>query len=216
MSFNRRQWFKAHRCKRNAFGIYAKIRAPRKNVNIRYSFAFISTTCFELHNDRRTDIPEDPKRLTRKSPIEANGCLVDEPLHKLRRAIYVIGKVSMHVLLTENTTYHFAAASKKPSVAHMARVRHRGIQKRPAFRQGKRFGHEITLYLVCGELKDFDDFAGITMRLSGYYNSGIRNTVVDHYEFSRAAKTVKDYCKTNQRAAVMSAVERALGIKMPR
>jgi acid stress chaperone HdeB len=54
------------------------------------------------------------------------------------------------------------------------------------------------------------------MWLSGYYNSRIRNTVVDLYEFARAAKTLKDYCKTNQRATVMSAAERALGRKMPR
>lgn len=72
--------------------------------------------------------------------------------------------------------------------------------------------------LTCGELTKlgFNDFAGVTMWLSGYYNSSIRNTVVDLYEFARAAKTVKDYCKTNQRATVMSAAERALGIKMPR
>jgi hypothetical protein len=72
--------------------------------------------------------------------------------------------------------------------------------------------------LTCAELTKlgFDDFAGITMWLSGYYNSSIRNSTVDLYEFARAAKTVKDYCKTNQRAIVMSAAERALGIKMPR
>lgn len=72
--------------------------------------------------------------------------------------------------------------------------------------------------LTCGELTKlgFQDFAGVTMWLSGYYNSSIRNTVVDLYEFARAAKTVKGYCKTNQRATVMSAAERALGIKMPR
>jgi len=72
--------------------------------------------------------------------------------------------------------------------------------------------------LTCGELTKlgFQDFAGVTMWLSGYYNSGIRNTVVDLYEFARAAKTVKDYCKTAPRATVMAAAERALGIKMPR
>ena len=72
--------------------------------------------------------------------------------------------------------------------------------------------------MSCGELTKlgFQDFAGVTMWLSGYYNSSIRNTVVDLYEFARAAKTVKDYCTTNQRATVMSAAERALGIKMPR
>jgi hypothetical protein len=72
--------------------------------------------------------------------------------------------------------------------------------------------------LTCGELTKlgFQDFAGVTMWLSGYYNSSIRNTVIDLYEFARAAKMVKDYCKTNQRATVTSAAERALGIRMPR
>jgi hypothetical protein len=42
-------------------------------------------------------------------------------------------------------------------------------------------------------------------------------TVVDLYEFARAAKSVKDCCcKTNQRATVMSVTERALEIKTPR
>jgi hypothetical protein len=72
--------------------------------------------------------------------------------------------------------------------------------------------------LTCSELTKlgFEDFAGITMWLSGYYNSSIRNTVVDLYQFAQAAKTVKDFCKTNPRATVMSASERALGITMPR
>ena len=72
--------------------------------------------------------------------------------------------------------------------------------------------------LSCAELSKlgFEDFAGLTMWLSGYYNSSVRNTVIDLNEFARAAKTVKDYCKANQRATVMSAAERALGIKMPR
>jgi hypothetical protein len=72
--------------------------------------------------------------------------------------------------------------------------------------------------LTCGELTKlgFEDFAGVTMWLSGYYNWSIRNTVVDLYEFARAAKTVKDDYKTNQQATVMSAAERALGIKMLR
>ena len=72
--------------------------------------------------------------------------------------------------------------------------------------------------LTCGELNKlgFQDFAGLTMWLSGYYNAGQRNTVIDLEEFARAAKTVKDYCKTNARATVMAAAERALGITMPR
>jgi HdeA/HdeB family len=59
-------------------------------------------------------------------------------------------------------------------------------------------------------------FAGITMWMSGYYNASVRSTVIDLYEFAQAAKTVKDYCATSPRATVMSAAERALGIKMPR
>jgi len=72
--------------------------------------------------------------------------------------------------------------------------------------------------LTCAELTKlgFEDFAGVTMWLSGYYNSSVRNTVVDLDEFAGAAKKVKDFCQTNPRATVMSASERALGIKMPR
>jgi acid stress chaperone HdeB len=72
--------------------------------------------------------------------------------------------------------------------------------------------------MTCAELTKlgFQDFAGITMWMSGYYNASIRSTVIDLYEFARAAKTVKDHCTTNPRATVMSTTERALGIKMPR
>jgi hypothetical protein len=72
--------------------------------------------------------------------------------------------------------------------------------------------------ITCSELTKlgFQDFAGITMWLSGYYNASVRNTVIDLYQFAQAAKTVKDYCATNPRATVMSGAERALGIKMPR
>jgi hypothetical protein len=54
------------------------------------------------------------------------------------------------------------------------------------------------------------------MWLSGYYNAAIRNTVINLNEFARAAKTVKDFCATNPRATVLSATERALGIKFPK
>ena len=72
--------------------------------------------------------------------------------------------------------------------------------------------------LTCGELNKlgFQDFGGVTMWLSGYYNASIHNTVIDLVEFARAAKTVKDFCKINTRATVMSAAERALGITMPK
>jgi acid stress chaperone HdeB len=72
--------------------------------------------------------------------------------------------------------------------------------------------------MTCGQLTKlgFQDFAGVTMWLSGYYNSSIRNTVVDLVQFAGAAKKVKDFCQTNARATVLSAAERALGIRMPR
>ena len=72
--------------------------------------------------------------------------------------------------------------------------------------------------MTCSELTKlgFQDFAGLTMWLSGYYNSSIRNTVVDLEQFARAATKVKTFCQTNTRATVLSAAERALGIKMPR
>jgi hypothetical protein len=72
--------------------------------------------------------------------------------------------------------------------------------------------------MTCTELTrlGFQDFAGITMWLSGYYNASVRNTVIDLDQFAQAAKTVKDYCATSPRATVKSAAERALGIKMPR
>ena len=72
--------------------------------------------------------------------------------------------------------------------------------------------------MTCSQLTKlgFQDFAGVTMWLSGYYNSSVRNTVVDLVQFAGAAKQVKDYCQTNGRATVMSAAERALGIRMPR
>jgi hypothetical protein len=72
--------------------------------------------------------------------------------------------------------------------------------------------------MTCGELTrlGFQDFAGITMWLSGYYNASVRNAVIDLYQFAQAAKTVKDYCATSPRAMVISGAERALGIKIPR
>jgi hypothetical protein len=72
--------------------------------------------------------------------------------------------------------------------------------------------------MTCGELTKlgFQDFAGITMWLSGYYNASIRNTVIDLDRFAQAAKTVRDHCAASPRATVVSAAERALGIKMPR
>ena len=72
--------------------------------------------------------------------------------------------------------------------------------------------------LTCSQLTKlgFQDFAGVTMWLSGYYNSSIRNTVVDLEQFARAATKVKTFCQSNARVTVLSAAERALGIRMPR
>jgi hypothetical protein len=72
--------------------------------------------------------------------------------------------------------------------------------------------------LTCRELTKlgFQDFAGLTMWLSGYYNASVGSTVIDLNEFAQAAKTVKDFCQTSPQSPVMTAVERALGIKMPR
>jgi hypothetical protein len=72
--------------------------------------------------------------------------------------------------------------------------------------------------LSCAQLTKlgFQDFAGVTMWLSGYYNASVRNTVVDLAEFARAASKVKTFCQTNPRATVMAAAERTLGIKLPR
>lgn len=72
--------------------------------------------------------------------------------------------------------------------------------------------------MTCRELTKlgFQDFSGITMWLSGYYNASVRNTVIDLYQFAQAAKSVKDFCQTSPQSTVLSATERALGIKMPR
>ena len=72
--------------------------------------------------------------------------------------------------------------------------------------------------MTCRELTKlgFQDFAGITMWLSGDYNASVRNTVIDLDQFAQAAKTVKEFCQTSPQSTVMSATERALGVKMPR
>ena len=72
--------------------------------------------------------------------------------------------------------------------------------------------------LTCSQLTKlgFQDFAGVTMWLSGYYNASIRNTVIDLAQFAQAATKVKNFCQTNPRTTVLSAAERALGIRMPR
>ena len=63
--------------------------------------------------------------------------------------------------------------------------------------------------MTCRELTKlgFQDFAGITMWLSGYYNASVRNTVIDLDQFAQAAKTVKDFCQTSPQVTVMSAAE---------
>ena len=61
--------------------------------------------------------------------------------------------------------------------------------------------------MTCAQLTKlgFQDFAGVTMWLSGYYNASVRNTVVDLAEYARAASKVKTFCQTNPRATVMAA-----------
>lgn len=54
------------------------------------------------------------------------------------------------------------------------------------------------------------------MWLSGYYNASVGNTVIDLYQVAQAAKAVKDFCQSSPQSTVMSASERALGVKMPR
>ena len=72
--------------------------------------------------------------------------------------------------------------------------------------------------MTCAQLTKlgFQDFAGLTMWLSGYYNASRRNMVIDLEQYARAATTVKDACKANPRATVLATTERALGIKLPR
>jgi HdeA/HdeB family len=72
--------------------------------------------------------------------------------------------------------------------------------------------------MTCAQLTKlgFQDFAGLTMWLSGYYNASRRNMVIDLEQYARAATTVKDACKASPRATVIATTERALGIKLPR
>src|SRR5262245_13566706 len=72
--------------------------------------------------------------------------------------------------------------------------------------------------MTCAQLTKlgFQDFAGLTMWLSGYYNASLRNMVIDLEQFARAATTVKNAGQAKPRAPVPSTTERALGIKMPR
>ena len=72
--------------------------------------------------------------------------------------------------------------------------------------------------MTCAQLTKlgFQDFAGLTMWLSGYYNASRRNMVIDLEQFARAATTVKNACQTSPRATVLATTERALGIKLPR
>jgi acid stress chaperone HdeB len=72
--------------------------------------------------------------------------------------------------------------------------------------------------MTCAKLTGlgFQDFAGVTMWLSGYYNASSRNTVVDLAQYAQAATKVKQFCQANPGMTVLSASERALGIRMPR
>ena len=72
--------------------------------------------------------------------------------------------------------------------------------------------------MTCAQLTKlgFQDFAGLTMWLSGYYNASRRNMVIDLEQYARAATTVKNACQANPRTTVLATTERALGIKLPR
>src|ERR1044072_3330188 len=72
--------------------------------------------------------------------------------------------------------------------------------------------------MTCAQLTKlgFQDFAGLPMWLSGYYNASRRNMVIDLEQFARAATRVKNASQANPRATVLATTERALGIKLPR
>jgi HdeA/HdeB family len=72
--------------------------------------------------------------------------------------------------------------------------------------------------MTCAQLTKlgFQDFAGLTMWLSGYYNASRRNMVIDLEQYARAATAVKNACQANPRATVLATTGRALGIKLPR
>ena len=72
--------------------------------------------------------------------------------------------------------------------------------------------------LTCAQLTKLgiQDFIGVTMWISGYYNATRHKTVVDLVEYARAATNVKAFCQKNPSATVMSSAEHVLGIKIPR
>jgi acid stress chaperone HdeB len=86
----------------------------------------------------------------------------------------------------------------------------------PAFAQDKMIVDMRKM--TCAQLTKlgFQDFAGLTMWLSGYYNASRRNMVIDLEQYARAATAVKNACQANPRATVLATTERALGIKLPR
>jgi len=51
----------------------------------------------------------------------------------------------------------------------------------------------------------------IGLWLSGYYNGKRNNLVVDLGAFEKNVDTVLDYCRLNQEAMVIDAIEKALG-----
>ena len=69
--------------------------------------------------------------------------------------------------------------------------------------------------MSCGELTKlgFQDFAGITMWLSGYYNGKRGNTIMDTQGFSENTKKLRDFCLRNPATPVMQATETLFDIK---
>ena len=73
--------------------------------------------------------------------------------------------------------------------------------------------------LTCSQLTKlgFQDFAGVTMWLSGYYNSSIRNTVVDLAQFARRCHKSEELLPDERaRHGAVGGGSPALGIRMPR
>ena len=66
--------------------------------------------------------------------------------------------------------------------------------------------------MTCGELTKlgFQDFAGITMWLSGYYNGKRGNTVIDTQALAAENQKLRDFCITNPQMPVMQAIEKII------
>ena len=63
--------------------------------------------------------------------------------------------------------------------------------------------------LGCAELTKlgFQDFAGLTMWLSGYYNARHGNTIIDIETLAAQKRGLQDYCLRNLKVPVMQAID---------